>query len=70
MQGQLQMLCQAVGTGQPPQQQPKCPHGGQGRGQQRSGHNGGGNGGGGRGGGSGGYNIGSGGYTVGVAVAM
>jgi hypothetical protein len=44
IQGQLQMLCQAVGNGQPPpgvinnQQRPRGRHG---RGQQRSGNNGG-----------------------------
>jgi hypothetical protein len=64
MQGQLQMLCQAVGTGQPPQQQPRCPQGGCSSGQQCGDHNGGGNGGGGSGGG-GGFNIGSGGYIGG-----
>jgi hypothetical protein len=58
--GQLQMLCQAVGTGQPPQKQPRCPRGGRGHGQQRGGHNGGGGSSGG-----GGYNIGGGGYNGG-----
>jgi hypothetical protein len=40
IQGQLQMLCQAVGTSQPPQQQPQYPWNGRGRGQQRGGNNG------------------------------
>jgi hypothetical protein len=57
IQGQLQMLCQAVGTSQPPQQQPQCPRNGCSCGQQYSGNNGGGNGGGNSGGG--GYNNGS-----------
>ncbi len=66
MQGQIQMLCQAIGASQPPpaiqyqQQHPRRPPGGQGRGQQHGGggHNGGnhsssgGNFGGGSGGGS------------------
>jgi hypothetical protein len=63
MQGQFQMLCQAVGTRQPLQQQPRCPWGGHGRSQQHGGHNGGGNGDGGDGGS--GYIIGSGGYNGG-----
>jgi hypothetical protein len=63
MQGQLQMLCQAVGNGQSPQQQPRCPRGGHGCGQQCGGHNGGGDGSGGGGGSS--YNIGSGSYNGG-----
>jgi hypothetical protein len=67
IQGQLQMLCQAVGNGPPPPgviNYQQCPHGGRGRGQQRSGNNGGGgsysgggyNGGGGVNNGSGGGN--------------
>ena len=54
IQGQLQMLCQALGNGQPPQgaiNYQQRPRGGRGRGQQRGGNNGG------RGGyGGGGYN--------------
>ncbi len=66
MQGQLQMLCQAVGISQPLRQQPQCPQGGRSQGQQRGGHNSGGNsGGGGGGGGGGGYNIGGGSYNGG-----
>jgi hypothetical protein len=64
IQGQLQMLCQALGNGQPPpgvinyQQRPR---GGRGRGQQRGGNNGGrgGNGGGGYNGGGANYNGGN-----------
>ncbi len=63
IQGQLQMLCQAVSTGLPPQQQPRCPRGGHGCGQQRHGHNSGGNSGG--NGESGGHNVGGGGYNGG-----
>jgi hypothetical protein len=72
IQGQLQMLCQAVGTSQLPQQQPRHPQNGCGRGQQHGGNNGGGNGGGNNAGGSynngsgdGGYNNGGGGYSGG-----
>ena len=63
IQGQLQMLCQALDNGQPPpgvinyQQRPR---GGRGRGQQRGGNNGG------RGGyGGGGYNGGGANYNGG-----
>ncbi len=59
------MLCQAVGTGQLPQQQPRCPQNGHGRGQKRSENNGSGNGGGNGNGGGGGYNNGGGGYSGG-----
>ncbi len=75
MQGQIQMLCQAIGAGQPPpaiqyqQQQPRHPCGGRGRGQQHGGggHNGGNHGGGGGNLGSGGGSNrnGSGGYNGG-----
>ena len=67
IQGQLQMLCQAIGNGQPPpgvinyQQRPR---GGRGRGQQRGGNNGG------RGGyGGGGYNGGGTNYNGGNQTA-
>jgi hypothetical protein len=64
IQGQLQMLCQAIGNGPPPHcviNYQQCPRGGCSRGQQRSGNNGGGSsyGGGGYNGG-GGNNNGSG----------
>jgi hypothetical protein len=75
MQGQIQMLCQAIGTGQPPpaiqyeQQHPRRPRGGRGRGQQHGGggHNDGSHGGGGNnfGGSGGGNRNGSGGYNGG-----
>jgi hypothetical protein len=63
IQGQLQMLCRSVSTGQPPQQQPQGPMNGRGRGQQRGGNNSGSNGGG--SGSGGGYSNGGGvgGYT-------
>ena len=65
IQGQLQMLCQAVGNGQPPPSiinYQQCPRGGRGRGQQRGGNNsGGGSYGGGRYNGGGGNNHGGGG---------
>jgi hypothetical protein len=54
IQGQLQMLCQAVGTSQPPQQQPGRPWNRRNCCQQCGGHNGGSNS---------GYNIGSDGYS-------
>jgi hypothetical protein len=63
IQGQLQMLCQAAGIGQPPGKQPQCPRNGCGRGQQCGGNNGGSNGSGYSG--SGGYNNGGGGYSGG-----
>jgi hypothetical protein len=68
MQGQIQMLCQAIGAGQPPpaiqyqQQHPHRPHGGRGHGQQHGGgkHNGGNHGSGsGNGGGYGSGNTGN-----------
>jgi rSAM-associated Gly-rich repeat protein len=72
IQRKLQMLCQAVRTGQPPQQQPQRPQNGRRRGQQcgrnNGGGNGGSNGGGGgynNGGGGGGYNSGKDGYSSG-----
>jgi hypothetical protein len=72
IQGQLQMLCQVVGTSKPPQQQQQSPHNGCGYGQKDGGNNGGGNGGGNgssksynNGGGGDSYNNGSGGYSSG-----
>ncbi len=72
IQGQLQILCQAVSTGQSPQQQPQSPRNRHGCGQLHGGNiggrNGGGNGGGGNynnGSGSGGYSNGGGGYSGG-----
>ena len=64
IQGQLQMLCQAVGNGQPPPgviNYQHCPRGGRCRGQQRGGNNNGRRGYGGGYNGSGGNNHGGGG---------
>jgi hypothetical protein len=70
IQGQLQMLCQVVGTSQLPQQQPRHPQNGCDRGQQCGGNNNSGNSGGNggscdynNGGGGGGYNNVGGGYS-------
>jgi hypothetical protein len=63
IQGQLQIHCQAVGTGQPSQQQPQRPWNRCVHNQQHGGNNGGGNGG--SNGGGGGYNSGGGGYSRG-----
>ncbi len=73
MQGQIQMLCQAIETGQPPpamqyqQQHPHRPHGGRGHGQKLGGggHNGGNLGGGSGIFGGGGHRNGGGGYKGG-----